>query len=154
MNTLREILSHVNKVERVDFLGPCWEWMGYTDGKGYGRTSFRGQMLRAHRLMFGLFVGPVDEVCVCHICDNRLCCNPEHLFAGTRSENIKDAKSKGRTWHPTGDRNGRARLVYAQVTEIRHARDAGISQGEIAIRFGISQQQVSKIVAGKRWNNV
>ncbi len=35
----------------------------------------------------------------CHRCDNPPCCNPEHLFAGSRAANMRDAYRKGRVAH-------------------------------------------------------
>lgn len=32
----------------------------------------------------------------CHHCDNRTCCQPEHLFEGTPSDNVQDMMAKGR----------------------------------------------------------
>lgn len=34
--------------------------------------------------------------------DNRKCVNPDHLFLGTHSDNMKDAFSKGRLFIPEG----------------------------------------------------
>jgi len=43
---------------------------------------------------------------VCHTCDVRLCCNPAHLFIGTRSDNVADCVAKGRY------SNGRAERTH------------------------------------------
>ncbi len=51
-----------------------------------------------HRVAWEDANGPVpDGKCVLHKCDNPPCCNPEHLFLGTREENNADRDAKGRT---------------------------------------------------------
>ena len=37
------------------------------------------------------------KVDLCHACHNDKCSNPQHLYWGTRAENIQDAKDNG-TW--------------------------------------------------------
>lgn len=63
---------------------------------GYGTMYVpkRGQQ-RTHRLMFELVHGFLPEQ-VLHICDNPLCCNPEHLVNGTAQMNMDDCIRKGR----------------------------------------------------------
>ncbi len=78
----------------------CWEWTGARSAKGYGRLTAgrRGDgYLRTHRLSFELAYGPVpDGLFVLHRCDNPPCVRPDHLFLGTKSDNMRDAVSKGR----------------------------------------------------------
>lgn len=79
----------------------CWPWLGAIDerpDRGYGVVGVRGRPMGAHRLAYILTHG-VDldsEVCVCHRCDNRPCCNPAHHFPGSIADNIRDARAKGR----------------------------------------------------------
>lgn len=114
---------------------------------GYGnfRTPERHEL--AHRASFRIFVGPlIDGMDVMHSCDNPSCVNPEHLSLGSRSDNMRDAKNKGRTARGVG--HGCAKLTPAQV---EFARISTLSQRDIAEKLGISQGHISAIRAGKRW---
>lgn len=84
--------------ERGSFDG-CWEWKGFTNPKGYGIIAGSGQVL-AHRVSYRELVGPIpDGLCVLHRCDNPPCYNPAHLFLGTRADNNRDMRDKGRHWY-------------------------------------------------------
>ena len=51
----------------------------------------------AHRFAYELQHGPLlPGLCVCHRCDNPLCMRGDHLFPGTRSDNIADRTAKRR----------------------------------------------------------
>jgi len=51
----------------------------------------------AHRVAFYLHNGSINNnLNVNHSCDNKLCCNPDHLWQGTQKENLQDMSSKGR----------------------------------------------------------
>lgn len=79
----------------------CWEWSGSGNGRGYGKhyAKINGKHSRmyAHRLSFLLHNGWLsDSVHIMHSCDNPPCVNPEHLSAGTHTDNMQDMMRKGR----------------------------------------------------------
>jgi hypothetical protein len=84
---------------KVNRRGPddCWVWTGSTDPRGYGHIWRQGRLVPTHRLSYELNRGPIpDGMCVLHRCDNPPCCNPSHLFLGTKADNAHDMHAKGR----------------------------------------------------------
>jgi Mor family transcriptional regulator len=85
----------------------CWVWNGRKDDCGYGRFTIRHDVFSAHRIAYNL-INEVDltDLHVLHTCDNPTCCNPNHLFTGNHTINMRDRERKGRANHPSGDKHG------------------------------------------------
>lgn len=88
-------------VKKTD--GGCWLWIGSTNkvkpGSGAGQIRIKGRKnpVLAHRISWEIHKGPIPEgMNVCHSCDNPPCVNPDHLFLGSQSDNLKDMFAKGR----------------------------------------------------------
>ena len=76
---------------------PCWEWIGSTCSNGYGQIRINRKLVFVHRISYLLEYGNLENnILVLHKCDNRTCCNPDHLFLGTHSQNTLDSVNKGR----------------------------------------------------------
>jgi hypothetical protein len=150
------------KVDRSGGPDACWPWMASTRDRGYGQFSVGGRegaIPPTHRLAFVLATGqvPADDVCVLHRCDNPPCCNPAHLFLGTRADNAHDRDSKGRGTAPPvtqGEQHYDARLTETDVRAIREATARGESQTWIAKRFGVSATAIRKIDKRQTWRHV
>jgi hypothetical protein len=66
----------------------CWIWNGYVTRWGYGRFSFNGKGLAAHRLSLNLVgIETPPHLVADHICRNKLCVNPNHLRVVTQRVN-------------------------------------------------------------------
>ncbi len=89
---------------------------------------------------------------VCHSCDNPACINPDHLFKGTRLENNRDSKAKGR--NNIGVRNRAAKLTESDVRSIRTAHASGEMQKDLAARYGIHKNMIHYICARKNWKHI
>ncbi|MFL5911455.1 MAG: HNH endonuclease signature motif containing protein, partial [Gaiellaceae bacterium] len=77
----------------VDEATGCWLWTGTKHGHGYGiikhGPAASRRSLRAHRVAYELFVGPIPEgLELDHLCRVRHCVNPAHLEPVTTRENL------------------------------------------------------------------
>lgn len=89
---------------------------------------------------------------VCHTCDHPWCQNPGHWFLGTNAENIADRVAKGRPSAPSGERNGRSKLTWGQVREIRARWTGRHGQASaLAREYGVADTQIHGIVRGRTW---
>lgn len=146
---MRTSSSFWSKVQVLG-LDECWNWTASTFPNGYGRVTFRGSVMGAHRVAYELtHDGILKSLDVLHSCDNRVCCNPLHLRQGTDRDNVKDKMSRGR--QTMGTRNGMSRITEAQVLSIRV--DQRI-QSVIAKEHGITQSMVSKIKLKSSWGHL
>jgi Mor family transcriptional regulator len=82
---------------RINKTDSCWLWTGAKASMGYGVLRWLGKRVYAHRLVYELTYGPIpDGLFICHHCDNPPCCNPQHLYAGTQRDNMRDRDRRGR----------------------------------------------------------
>lgn len=138
--------------------GGCILWTASLKGPGYGQLTLTEGSVRknlsAHRLAWEFAYGPIPEgLEVCHTCDVRRCCNPAHLFLGTRQENEADKLRKGRVRR--GKDNGQAKLTETDVVYIRQLHALGAASYEtLAAMFNVTHGNVALIIKGKTWKHV
>jgi len=160
-------ISDISKfTKRIDIKSndECWNWIASTWNSGYGQFSFRKNRktysLSAHRTSYSIFVGKIpDGLQVNHHCDNKICVNPLHLYAGTQAENLQDMDDRGRrktNWEKvTGQNNPRAKLREEDVLQIRKLYlNKELNQYELARMFGVSQHTIHCIVTRKNWTHI
>lgn len=170
----------------------CWPWTRAIFIKtGYGQFWWESKLRGTHCVAYELHNGesvrgkrdePGRKVFVCHSCDNRLCCNPKHLWLGNNTLNQVDASRKGRS--AFGNRNGththperrrlgdehpnrqnpqrlqrgsqryNARFKEADIVAIRRRLIAGECQISIARSLGVTQSTIWAIAHRKSWRHV
>ena len=75
----------------------CLLWDGAVSRHGYGHVRRDGKDVVLHRLVWEETHGPIPcGLHVLHRCDVPACVNVDHLFLGTRFDNMQDIVAKGR----------------------------------------------------------
>lgn len=73
----------------------CWIYP-VSKGMEYGLFNFQGKRYAAHRASWMIYHERFPKHHILHKCDTPACVNPEHLFEGTHTDNMRDAAKKGR----------------------------------------------------------
>jgi hypothetical protein len=95
MDVMRKITqdqARQHLLARLDTTGECWLWQGgQSDNYGIVQyTTIYPYPIGAHRAAYALLVGPIPQgQHVHHTCDQKLCCNPDHLELLTPSQHSK-----------------------------------------------------------------
>lgn len=113
---------------KPDPLSGCHIWHGPSVNGGYGHIRFGGYYWLAHRLAWTLRHGPIpDGMILCHRCDERRCCNPDHLFIGSRADNMHDRKAKRVVRGAAlADDTATIRIIYRGVELVGEVRVAAV----------------------------
>ena len=148
--------------KKVRVLGPddCWEWTAALSASGYGKFYVKGDAVRpAHRVSYEMHTGKkIGDLCVCHRCDNRTCVNPSHLYLGTRADNNRDTRERGR-WNPEargklGSQNVKAKLTDEDAIIVAELYNNGAPLKSIAARFEVNSSTIQRIVYGLGWKHL
>ena len=132
--------------KRLSTLAPneCWEWTGeYNTKRRTPYWNLNGKKVIPYRTVYELTHGVKLErtQMILHSCDNRRCCNPDHMKVGTHEQNMKDMTDR--------ERHGQSAAV---VKAIKQLADAGVKQKDIAATYGMSRENVSAIVTGRNYS--
>lgn len=143
---------------KVDVKGPddCWLWTAGKSG-GYGVFGIGfATGYTAHRVAYRRCVGPIPRgQIVRHKCDVRSCVNPNHLELGTRADNNRDRKERGRNADTRGEGHPSNKLTTEQVRAIRAEYVKGkVTQQYLADKYGVKRRTVGNIVTRKTWRHV
>lgn len=152
-----------SKVNKTD---DCWLWTAAVsnpkipeqidESRAYGIFWDGKRLVSAHRFMYELKRRTLrpGEI-VMHLCDVPRCVNPEHLQAGSQSDNLRQAVERGR--HRTnpcyGSRHSGSKLTEKKVECIKQMAADGLTHRVIAKHFGVAYSLITRIVSGKIWRH-
>jgi hypothetical protein len=140
---LRYIAGHSHRKSPVEYLEEdrgfataCWIWQRAIGGTGYGSLNLgEGRYGRAHRVYYERQHGTVPAgLHLDHLCQVRVCVNPDHLEPVTSAENSR--------------RGGSAKLNWEAVREIRASSQRNC---DLARRFDVSWDTVWSVRTGRSW---
>lgn len=146
-----------SKIRKGDVTG-CWNWTASKrkarGGFVYGQFSLNGYPEWSHRASWIIHNNEIPNgMLVCHKCDNTLCVNPDHLFLGTQTDNIRDMISKGRD-ALIGENNPHSIVNEKIVLEIRRYYKEGHKVSRIMKKFNLKRGCVEPIIKRNTWKHI
>lgn len=151
-------------MDKVDVSDNCWEWHGARGGSGHGQFWNGTRTIPAHWFLLSRFPDKQLKEEACHKCDNKLCVRPDHIFIGTRSDNMRDMVAKNRH-NPApgcramlavrvarnGETNSQSKLTERQAKLAKACPKRRGAAAALAKLFGVSETVISGIRKGTRW---
>lgn len=157
---------------RVSIAGAneCWKYVGakgknkYNRITRYGKMHIQGKSYATHQFSYILKYGYYEKgLSICHTCDNGWCVNPDHLFTGTHTDNMRDMVKKGRLVVFKGEEHHNAKLTIHKVKEIRTIisnsliYNGKVRRGvlkDLARKFNVGYSTIVDIRRNHRWKEV
>ena len=152
ISTLERFYRYINKTDN------CWLWVGGKNKAGYGTFHLGKGKQAAHRVSYQLHIGPIPEsdeyhkTSVCHKCDNPSCVNPDHLFLGSHSDNMKDMVKKERNiGYKSGGENINSSITDEIAKEIKYGN---FSYSKRPKHIDIGKSAFYSIRRGETWKHI
>lgn len=118
----------------------CWAWLGPKTLDGYGKKTYCGRNILAHRWIWEILFGPIPNGLVVYTtCGTKGCVNPAHLACGYMADANRSAVN--------------TKLLPADIVEIRAAKKSAThaTVDILAGRYGVSPITIREIWNGKSW---
>lgn len=153
---VREIARWMSEAAATATDDECQEWPFGRDEKGYAVRGGHGNQSHyvTHAILERAGLPRPAAANALHSCDNPPCVNRFHLRWGTQAENIADMFGRVRNVSLRGDEHPQSRLTADDVRKIRGAHADGETQVALAERFGVTFQNIHRIVRRKTWRHL
>jgi hypothetical protein len=145
----KEFNRFFKKIDSISNSNNCWEWTASLSG-GYGQFKVDKKQFPAHRWSAQYLAGlSINNMVVCHKCDNPKCVNPEHLFVGNHQDNMTDMVNKKRHMH--GVNHYKTKITENDVRYIRSSTKSGY---QLAKDFNVTEQHIGHIKNYRTWKHI
>lgn len=147
---MRLLTDKINsKIDRMSVVkGDCKIWIGMVDSMGYAKAKLTPHWTkggRVSRMILLIKLGriPMKSEWACHICDNPLCVNINHIYVGDAKSNNLDTVRRFR-------RRDRKIDDCTKDLMINEYLAGKTTQQVLGLQYGVSQVRVSQIVRSTR----
>jgi hypothetical protein len=128
----------------INDVSGCWVWHGTTKKPfmkypyANGVFTVATKKITAHRFAYKLYIGEIEDgLHVLHKCNNSLCVNPEHLYVGTHTDNMRDMAISCRAYQ--------RKLSNQEIIDIYHSR---LGSSVLAKKYEVDRCTIKRIRSG------
>ena len=151
VDPISRLLKRIKKVDE------CWIWQGTLTSTGYGLFSYKGKPCMTHRASYALYknggelpkyhYGWLEKMVVVHSCNNKKCCNPEHLFLGNQKQNTRDYYEQAKA--SKSYKRPNSIITSEMAIDIRNSAHDFDGEIEMMKKYRINQAIVKNVYTGK-----
>lgn len=117
----------------VDHYGFCWIWCGPVSSGGFGLWRLHGRTWFAHRYVWWKLYGEIPKgQHVLHLCEQRLCVHPEHLYLGRAVNHL-------------------TKISHDDASIIRANFAAGTPVADLAQRYSVTAATIRHAINEQPW---
>lgn len=124
------------------------------DSAGYVRIRLKQAKITplVHRIVAITFIAnPLNKPWVNHKDGNKQNNNASNLEWSTIRENVQHAYDNNLNWAKKGESSPSAKLNINDVAEIRRLSSVGEKRKDLAVKYGVTPECISRIVLNKTW---
>lgn len=144
--------------ERCEEVGDCWIWQGCAS-PGYPLVKINGRGAVLVRRLVCELDGrpPAPRQPVASRCNEKLCCNPAHLFPSSIQAIAKAAAKRGafsgadRAAKIAATKRAAGKLTMQKAREIRMRTEAAHVLAPI---YGVDKSLINKVRSGRAWRDM